>query len=73
MVHHIVSSAVEPARLIRPGCHLLATRIDTRDEIAKAGPPRAGGLRHRVDLVLRAQVELFGNFSEFFSQERSTT
>jgi hypothetical protein len=41
-VHHIVSSAVEPARLISPGWQLAGTRIDTRYQIAQAGPTRAG-------------------------------
>jgi hypothetical protein len=66
MVHNIVSSVVEPTRLISPGCNLAGTRIGIRHEIAQAEPPRAGGLRHRIDPVLRAQNVTIWKFLGFF-------
>jgi hypothetical protein len=65
-VHHIVSSPVEPARLISPSCHRAGTRPGTRHQIAQAGPPRAGGLRHRLDLALRAQSGTIWKFLGIF-------
>jgi len=43
-VHNVVSSAVVPARVIRCGCHLAGTRLDTSDEILQAGRPVLAGL-----------------------------
>jgi hypothetical protein len=65
-VHPIVSSPVEPARLISPGCHQAGTRSGTRYQIAQAGPPRAGGLRHHLDLVLREQNDAIWKFLGIF-------
>jgi len=38
-MRNIVSSAVEPARVIGRGCHLAGTRIGIRDAIFRAGRP----------------------------------